>query len=677
MKKIYVADFGAGNTCLYCANVNSTVREAEPLNTPGGEPSGYAKTVKGNTLLGMALSGLSYKDLMQIDEFHINIKARPSATNRAQLVEYFRSWLNKMKEQHPEQFKNVDEPYWFIGCPTGDEWKEKDVLNLYRSIFEEAGYENVYIIPESSAALAFYQQVKHILDEHKDGTQMLLFDQGAYSLDVTNYSNGKITSFGGYLGASIVERMIVHMILYREEEEIRMGKGRMINFPQTVKAAREHYEQEGSFGEFYTYLLLQTRVLKEQYFTAVNNNTLLQGADMTRPLDFEVDGDSLTLFVNSKIMDSVLNNIPIRELLGEKEFETLAPEVREEIGNQTWMGTFNTFLKNLDNEYPSIGKGENTIIMLTGGGSLMPCVSEAIKNRYSSARVHCDKEAISAIGKGMAYWGPDKITSIEFEKAFMEFLNKEIMDDDGDCVNSLYYKLNKSFFECIKEISNDLMMEENAALIEAFTKWRDYSCNSDEMPVLIENRLNNWSSNTAIPKFSKIIEDAVGALKNEINEEFGKVLTTFGLDRIDILETSDEVFLSNTKGIVPTWFSKIIEMLVSFYNENEIWSIFPNPKKRLFSDERNDIYNKSVDSLNQWLKKRSESTIRLCIMLFFEEKYNARNTFGINMNYEDCEECTFSHAFCLEGYIDLCDLMRKNVKNILGKLVIEEYLTDD
>lgn len=662
MRKAYAADFGAGNTCLYCAKPNAKIREATPLNTPGGEPSGYALDNRSSVLLGMGLYGLQYHNLEQIDSFHINLKAQPTEANRKELIFYFHSWLEKMKKDHPEEFQDVDKMYWFIGCPTGEEWKQEEAQEQYKSIFEQAGFENVYIVPESNAALAFYQQKDRLLEEYGEETRLLLIDQGAYSLDVTNYSNGKVTSYGGYLGASLIERMMIHVILYMDEEKIRLKK-RMINWPQTVEAARAKYEQEGVTSKFYTYLLLQARRLKEDYFTALNNKTLIDTADIMRTLDFEVEGEQLILFTNPSIMELILEKMPVRQALG-AEFDTLAPEVRNEVGNQTWMQVFRAFLDRVDQEYPDLGKGSNTIIMVTGGGSLMSCVPQNIKSHYPLASFHYDMEAIAAIGKGMAYWAPDKIQALDFQEAFEAFTDKEVIDEDGDSVNSINQKLAAGLSDCLMQLLKDVTDEEAKAVVYGVVEWREYRCGRGDIPQKIEQHLNNWCKNTGMPSFMSNIDNHITSLKEELNADFHKTTAAFGIEQIELLKKEDAVFLSDCKKMLPLCFDGIVECIVSHYKKIELWSQFPDSRKRLFSDPRADFCNAAAEMMNDWIGKEVEGTVDLCKQVFFDMEFNITD----EMKY------TFYQLFLIEGRFDLLNLMKAHVKEILGRLVLEEYI---
>ena len=88
MRKIFAADFGAGNTCLFYANPDALIREALELNNPGGEPSGYANEKNGDVLLGLGLFKLTYDQLKDVDRFHINIKAKTNNKEHSLFILY-------------------------------------------------------------------------------------------------------------------------------------------------------------------------------------------------------------------------------------------------------------------------------------------------------------------------------------------------------------------------------------------------------------------------------------------------------------------------------------------------------------------------------------------------------------------------------------------------------------
>lgn len=667
MKIIYAGDFGAGNTCLYCVVPSAGTPDPEALNDPNGEPSGYALDRNDNIRLGLGLYGLDYDQLSDIEKFRINLKARPTAETKDELIFYFRCWLDKMKKDHPARFIDADDSCWLIGCPTGDDWKKAETIELYRSIFEEAGFGKVYIVPESNAALAYYQQTQGVLDDYDKGnTSLLLLDQGAYSLDATVYG-GELSSFGSYLGASIIERMMLRMVLYGNEEENRANKN-IHNLPDALAEVRSIYENEKSDGKMHTYLLLKARELKEDFFSQERQGKLIRKWDIVMNTYFlSKQGNEFHLFINDRMMHKILYELSVRDALG-AEFSALAPEVRQELGNLCWIDAFNQFLVHLDSRFPQLtGTGKKLKVMLTGGGSLMKCVVEAVVAHYPGANVFDSSKAISAIGMGMAYWAPDKIRAEEFSDAFEEFANRTIVDDDGDTVNAILHELRKVIGECVSNMAVAMRDQEAKVVADCIVHWRDdYSFAASQIPADIEKRLRGWCEQTGIPEFEEGINERIEQLKDKLNKDFNQILDKFGIAREKLLKPGDQVFLSNTKRALPVVFSSMVDIITDHYKENEIWSKFPTQKKGLFSNPRVDFCNSIAESLGKWINNEVSSTVELCFKFFTEFKRDIGDG-----------EYSLLQIFQLEALIDLQNLMKKRKKEILGRLVLEEYLDDD
>ena len=665
IRKIYAADFGAGNTCMYTLNPDSDIREPADLIFHSGEPSGYALKANGNVVLGMELYKLEPDT--DLEQLRINLKAQPTQDNQKVLTFYFKAWLDKLKRERPQEFEGIDEAYWMIGCPTGKDWKKKETRELYKELFERAGYENIFIIPESNAAMAYYQKKGRILESLPKDAQLLLIDQGAYSLDATYYHDGTLSSYGSYLGASLVERMMVSMFLHEEEEQIRMSRT-MINIPETIDVVRERYFREGVGGRFHTYLLLAGRQLKENYFTKLHNGTLKEKKDLITSdvLITAEDGEDFRLFVNSSMMNAILEERSIKSVLGE-EFALLAPEVQDEVASLSWMAAFRQFLDNLAKEYPQLGRGNNVRIMLTGGGSQMKCVGDAVKRRFPEALVYDDFDAVSAIGRGMAVWGPDKIKAMDFEKAFRAFVDKTQMDEDGDDVSLIGSKLTNAFNECTANLVKNIIAEEVEAVKYGFSQWLEYKCGSKEIPSRIDSHFRDWSRNTGLPSYKSDIMNHISTLKHELNEEFYQIMDDFGLERVELLKPDDKVFLSECSSIMPKLFDGIVDIIVSHYKENDIWDNIENGRKGLFSNPRMTFFNAVADKLNEWVDKETDGTIDLCKKVFYEHEFEIG----------DGDKYTFMSLFLYEAAIDLYNLMTSGVKAILGNLVLEEFIEDE
>lgn len=678
MTKAYIADFGAGNTSLYSVVINAEIPSASALNNPNGEPSGYAVDVRENYRIGTGIYGLDYSDLSALTQFRINIKAIPNDQNEAEMIEYFGAWLQKIKTEHPAEFSGVDEQYWLIGCPTGKEWKEEATRMRYQQIFEKAGFENVRIIPESNAALAFYQKTANAMDGIDPEIGTLLIDQGAYSLDATHFGNGEITSLGSYLGAGIVEKLMLHVILNVPEEKYRKNH-KPHNLPETLASARRLYAENGERGNrFRTYLLLKARMLKEDYFVKLRNGTLGNTRDLTITVDLDEKDDPLILFTNRQMMEDILYHKPIREILGEDDYASmLHPEVREELegndGNPSWMQAFENFLLRVDQQYGAFAKAakvkgeKKPKILVTGGGSMMGCVGQALRNHYPEAVVYVDPNPIEVIAKGMAFWAPDKIRAEKFANEFEALLKTEERDEDGDMRPFILTMFGKTLHDCLQEIVDMVIEEETKAVFSAVEGWSKYKYDGDRIPFAIETHVTNWAQGEGIENAKAVITREVNKLKTKINERFAHLLNKYekyGMGSDVLLSEDDKVFLSESQTLLEGIFEVIAEIISEHYKKTSaMWAQFPNPKKGLFLLERKILARGSFNALKDFLDKATDSTLEVFKSLCFVHEYE----YG-----ED--QYTFAELFVREGYYDMLTLAEKRKKKLLGKLVLEEYL---
>ena len=687
MRKIYAADMGAGNTNIYCIVPSGT--DPSSMTAPDGEPSGYV-VYNDNTMdVGKSgIYGVQYSDLLRIQKFKLNWKKMPTEENRAELTEYFRAWNKRLRSKRAQDFDGVDKEIWFVGCPTGGKWKRRSVRNLYKEILEDAGFKNVTIIPESNGGLAYYQKEKKILDDLQANTKVILFDLGAYSIDATSFNGNELTSYGQYLGAGLIDKMIVRTILYKDEANYRVGK-KIINDPDTVKEARKEYEHSDPEvrEKFRDFLRIGARQIKEDFFRQQIDNEY-KGGDIRKYSGFSYafadddPPDDMEFFFNEKMRRILMEQKPIREILGD-EFAEEPSEVREYIGGSTWMQTLEKFLNETANEF-NLGNGDNVLIRLTGGGSLMKCVQYKIIERFPKAQVDDGKEAVRAIGYGMARWGPDKVLAMDFEKKYRQFIERTEIDDDGDEMRVLYKELVESFLECVKDMLGDISEKEVEILVDCIKDWKDYRYTSQRIPDKFGEKFGNWCENTGAPRFSSNFADKIDGLKTKFNADFKRlVVDPLDLskklnDLVTLLPTNDGSFVTISEELARIGFQAITEIIVEHYKNGEvpkkILDLFNNDDQPGFfgsifgsSDPRGDFLNENGEAINGWIAKETEATGMLCYQCFCEYE----------MPLQDNFKSTMMRFFIAEAEAYLEGLMEPRKKAILGKLVLEEILLEE
>ena len=226
-------------------------------------------------------------------------------------------------------------------------------------------------------------------------------------------------------------------------------------------------------------------------------------------------------------------------------------------------------------------------------------------------------------------------------------------------------KLSEVFNECAQKLTVELVQEEMAAVKDGIKQWVEYSCVSSEIPNKIESHFHNWSQSTGLPDYKSDIQNRVDKLKKELNKEFCQVMDLFEIEHEELLKQDDPLFLSTCKTMLPDIFDSMISIIVSHYKNNKIWDKSENKKKGLFSDPRKKIFDENVNKIGQWMNLEKDSTIDICYNVFFCFEYGAND-----------EEYTFNQLFLLEGFLGLYEMMEKHIKEILGKLVLEEYIED-
>lgn len=417
IKHIYILDNGNGNVMAYMIDPHAAKPEAVPLLNANGEPAGFARKPNGSMLVGTQLVGTDFEIFADCHFTATSFKAVPNSDNRDVMLQYLRAWHNKLAKSKGSHIgDDGNNAVWIIGCPTG--WTDPSIIQNYQKLFLDAGFANPIVIPESDAAIAHARKVSSDINQRAVHSGVLCQDFGAYSNDSTYISASGIQSYGGFVGAGIIDKMIVQLNLNYIEEFVSQ-KG---NSPVLVDAVRHRFQNDPVFRDF---MFLQGRWLKEKYFESKKNGTLsAKGVSTFITLDDDpsFDGmDQFRLFLNSQMVHFILEEKKICEMLGESLFAALPVETRQEIGKKTWMECLEIFLQNTSNAIPDFqkqlvgSKGNPPIVLITGGAAEMDIIENAIYNSYSDATVVSDPTPLLSIARGLADIALEKIPKFKSE----------------------------------------------------------------------------------------------------------------------------------------------------------------------------------------------------------------------------------------------------------------------
>ena len=417
IKHIYVLDNGNGNVMAYMIDPHAAKPEAVPLLKANGEPAGFAQRPNGEMLVGGQLIGTDFEIFAGCHFTATSFKAVPKSDNRDVMLQYLRAWHNKLAKSKGSHIRDDgNNAVWIIGCPTG--WTDPAVIQKYQKLFLDAGFANPIVIPESDAAIAHARKISSDINHRAVQSGVLCQDFGAYSNDSTYISTDGVQSYGGFVGASIIDKMIVQLNIHHIEEFVSK-KG---NSPFLVEAVRQRFQSDQVFRDF---MFLQGRWLKEKYFESKKDGTLsTKGVSTFVTLDDDpnFDGmDQFRLFLNSQMVHFILEEIKICEILGESLFSALPVETRQEIGQKTWMRCLETFLQNTANAIPNFqkqlvgSKGDSPIVLITGGAAEMDIIENTIYNSYSDATVVSDPTPLLSIARGLADIALEKIPKFKSE----------------------------------------------------------------------------------------------------------------------------------------------------------------------------------------------------------------------------------------------------------------------
>lgn len=666
LRHVYGMDNGNGNMMAYRIDmqVPPEKRTREPIVDKEGEPAGFSMSANGKIQLGKQLEGTDYSTFAECQILPVNFKAIPTAENRGMMVRYLRGWLEKMKANCSSIEDDGENAAWFIGCPNG--WKSKKIQDMYRDIFVEAGYANPVIVPESNAAMMHFLVSNKDIEAESLEHGVMCVDVGAYSNDGTDVRPGKVASEGSYVGASIIEKEIISANLY-SEHLYRQGK-MPHNSPELTAAVRKRFEEDAVFRSF---LLLQGRWLKEQYFTKKKNNILpASGKDLQAQIYLDdypaFDGQMFfNLFINTKMVEDLVTNVPIRMALGQFQFDRLSEETRKEIGNFTWKQCFENFLGRLADTFPEFRErataesGPRAVVILTGGASQMDFIPVTIEEVFENVHVYVDLTPILSIAMGLTDFAPEKLRAMAFDQAFSDILEEEIIDEDGDTLPCVLKWLRDAYDKFCLDSCRNIALNERNNLVEATKAWAEYKFSSDKIAEKAGECFTAQFDSEVLPGMRRDSREANEMLLNAVNGRFRDLLADSGLQNTTLF-ADGEMHLEFTDLVIKNAMPMIREAVLKTYcgMQEIVFDKLPNPGRfNLLQPRRTDTLDALVETLDEVLEKVWDNTLEFLGEIFYSSGF--KKAFIHNALYEIQEE------------------LDKKKRTLLGDLIVEESYTED
>ena len=311
-----------------------------------------------------------------------------------------------------------------VGCPAG--WNTA-ARTRYRDLLVRAGVENPQVISESRAAFLYAKYARTVaLDVDVLNESALVVDIGSSTLDFAYIVDGRETGVGTFgetaLGGGLLDAALLRRAVERSRDRA---------------ALRAVLSESRSW---YSYLEIEARRLKEEYFTRlaeeaapVVKKQLRICYDGVQKLSLQLDNEEA-----SRLVDE-----PLPELDG----RTFAGAVREA----------------LENAARVTADRPPRLLLLTGGASRMPFFRELCSEIFEAAIVVSCPEPEFSIAKGLAYagWIDENL------RAFREAIRSEITDER---VSAIVREAMPSLLPAVADSLAALLLEE--AAIPISQQWK-------------------------------------------------------------------------------------------------------------------------------------------------------------------------------------------------------------
>ena len=314
---------------------------------------------------------------------------------------------------------------FYVGCPAG--W-DKTARELYRGLFEEAGYPPVRIISESRAALVSACQSKHFQVGYDILSKpVLVVDVGSSTTDFAYIMGGKEvdmqTAGEVALGGGIMDEVLLSCAL---------------NASVRGERIREIFEQSPPWK---SYCEFAARKLKEKYFADEEywkDNKCMQSVIISyeKPI-------RLQLVMDAKTADHIL-------------YDGI-PQLEGRSFRDVFMHSLKQVRERIQGDLPEL-------LFLTGGVSKLPAIRDWCREAFPEAVVITGTEPEFSVSRGLAWSG-------RIDEELRQF-RAEIQDLVG---SSTVERIVANHIDELYHSTVDMLVKpilENAAM-PVFDRWRD------------------------------------------------------------------------------------------------------------------------------------------------------------------------------------------------------------
>lgn len=450
-------DLGHGETALAITYAGKTAPPAV-LDLPGASGAGrqHVTAVNEHPDKGIIVGEAAVE--ARGGTLHLGFKGR--ALERDQVRRPVELFSTKIREDLVSQGKlpnPASRIRWVFGTPSG--WPPR-LREAYATLFRQAGFSHVEVVPESRAALLYARDSGEVpLEARQLGGCVLVVDLGSSTTDFTSIVERKDRPIdqGTELGASLIDRAIRDRVLATHPQSEQLGDA-----IQKDRSLRLRLE-------------MLCRRAKEDFFRLAREVASAPDASVIRTARVETTRG--VIYVNVELTAA--------------DVQAILDTPLGELGGRSWRQAFHDDLAAAGQ---TLGT-EPDAVLLTGGASRMHFVLDVARDRFGADRVLIGTEPEAAIARGLAIAGRINMHAAGFMADVAELV-------DGNQIEALVTERLPEFARMMGAAAADGITKRH--VIPAFRRWRNGEIGTldqvaDTIAKGVEAELND-PANTAITR---------------------------------------------------------------------------------------------------------------------------------------------------------------------------------